>query len=208
MPKEKVPFDTLKQYIPGNSYDLLMPLIYEHKVHLTITKKRESKLGDYRNAHSGKHHRITINADLDKYTFLITLIHELAHLLVFEKHGNNVQAHGKEWKSQYAELLKGFIQKLIFPQDIIKALEISINNPAATSCAEDYLSRVLRNYSLKKSKTKMIEEVEEGKVFSIENGRRFIKGTKLRKRFKCQEVSTRKWFLFSPVYEVHEEKKE
>ena len=54
--------------------------------------------------------------------FLITLLHELAHLLTFEKWANKVSAHGKEWKAVFGQLLAQFIEHDIFPDDIKKSI--------------------------------------------------------------------------------------
>jgi predicted SprT family Zn-dependent metalloprotease len=72
---------------------------------------------------NGKNHRISVNGNLNKFSFLITLLHELAHLLAFENYGNRIQAHGKEWKFVYSNLLKDFIDKKIFPPDVESALK-------------------------------------------------------------------------------------
>jgi predicted SprT family Zn-dependent metalloprotease len=45
---------------------------------------------------NGKH-EITVNSNLNKYKFLITLIHEISHLVAFEKFGRNIKPHGNEW---------------------------------------------------------------------------------------------------------------
>jgi hypothetical protein len=47
-----------------------------------------------------------------------------------------------------------------------------------------------------------VEQIAEGGHFSLEDGRIFRKGKKLRKRFQCAEVATGKLYLFSPIYEV------
>jgi predicted SprT family Zn-dependent metalloprotease len=36
----------------------------------------------------------TVNSNLNKYKFLITLIHEISHLVAFEKFGRNIKPHG------------------------------------------------------------------------------------------------------------------
>src|SRR5690606_32853999 len=103
MPKVKQPFEALKNYIPEASFDLLMQYILHYKVKLTITRKRKTILGDYRHPHGNLGHRISINENLNRYAFLITLLHEMAHLLTYEKYGNRVKSHGKEWKTAYAD---------------------------------------------------------------------------------------------------------
>ena len=202
MPKKQVPFTALQQYIPAVTYDAVMQYLQQFHVHLTITRDRKSVLGDYRHRTHHENHRISVNSTLNKYAFLITLLHELAHLLTFEQHGNKVMAHGSEWKKIFGQLLKQFIINKVFPPDIEKELVLSLKNPAASSCAEDGLLRVLRKYYDKASHHRLVEEIPMKGMFRCNDGRVFLKEEKLRKRFKCVEVKTGRVYLFSPVYEV------
>jgi len=202
MPKTEHPLQALKSYLPENSFEQVASFLQHHKVHLTITRQRESVLGDYRNAVNGKNHRISVNGNLNKFSFLITLLHELAHLLAFENYGNRILAHGKEWKLVYSSLLKDFINKKIFPPDVESALKESVQNPAASSCAEEGLTRVLRRYDEKKKDAYLLEEIPRVVYFKTKDGRVFQKGEKLRKRFRCTEKDTGLTYLISPLYEV------
>jgi hypothetical protein len=203
MPKREVPVDHLQHYLPAGTSGAVTGYLHRYKVHLTITRHRQSVLGDYRHRTQQQNHRISVNGSLNPYAFLITLLHELAHLLTFEQYGNKVNAHGTEWKKVYGELLHQFVVKKVFPADIEKELLQSLKNPAASSCAEDKLLRTLRKYNNQTGGEFLIEELPAGAVFSIRDGRIFKKGEKLRKRFKCIEVATGKLYLFSPVYEVN-----
>lgn len=202
MPKEKVDFSALASYVPNGSFEPVLQYIIDYKVQLTITRSRSTVLGDYRHAHAGKNHRISVNGDLNKYAFLITLLHEIAHLITFEKHGNKVQPHGIEWKMLFGNLLAVFIQKNIFPDDVQQTLLRSINNPAASSCGDEKLLRVLKKYDERKEGIFFVEQINQGEKFKIKGNRIFEKGEKIRKRFKCKEIATGKWYLFSPVSEV------
>jgi hypothetical protein len=202
MPKKETPIETLQQFLPAGTYDMILDYLRKHKVHLTVSRKRNSILGDYRHKTNYTNHRISVNGNLNSYSFLITLLHELAHLLTFEQHGNKVQSHGREWKMIYSKLLEYFLSHKLFPADIERELLRSINNPAASSCAEDGLMRILRKYDLNGNAHKLLEELPVASLFRIEDGRIFKKGIKLRKRFKCIEIKTGKEYLFSPVYEV------
>ena len=201
MPKREAPVDHLQNYLPPGTFEPVLQYLNQHKVHLTIARERKSILGDYRHRTHRSNHRISVNSNLNPYSFLITLLHELAHLLTFEQFGNRVQSHGREWKSVYAQLLDQFLKNKKFPADIETELLRSLKNPAATSCAEDDLLRVLRRYDREK-KLPMVEELAPQALFRTGDGRVFRKGKQLRKRYQCMEVSTGRLYLFSPVYEV------
>jgi hypothetical protein len=161
-------------------------------------------LGDYRHRYEHKPHRISVNGSLNPYAFLITLLHELAHLLTFEQHGNRVAAHGTEWKACFAALLKYFVQSDCFPEDLKRELYRTIKNPAASSCAEEGLIRTLRRYDQSSSTEGrvLVEELSVSDAFSTPEGRQFKVEKRLRKRYLCTEIRTGKQYLFSPVYEV------
>jgi SprT protein len=202
MPKQEAPLHQLKSYLPEGSFEEVVHYLLHYKVQLTITRERKSVLGDYRNSHLNKNHRISVNGNLNSYAFLITLLHELAHLFTFERHGHRVQAHGQEWKNEFSKVLEQFLAKNIFPADIRQTLLKTLQNPAASSCADTALLRVLHKYDKKKEGVLLIESLPAGALFSIKGGRVFVKEERVRKRFKCKEIATGKIYLFSPVYEV------
>jgi SprT protein len=202
MPKQEAPLLQLQSYLPTGSFDDVAYYLQHYKVHLTITRQRQSILGDYRHAHAGQTHRISVNGNLNKYSFLITLLHELAHLFTYEQFGHRVMAHGKEWKNEFSKILAKFLLKKVFPADIEKALLQTLQNPAASSCGDEKLIRVLNNYDDKKAGIHLVESLPEGSHFKIKGERIFKKGEKIRKRYKCVEIKTGKLYLFSAVYEV------
>lgn len=202
MPKNEVPMLRLQDFLPPGTYEPVLEYLRQHKVHLTVARERKSVLGDYRHRTSDSNHRISVNGNLNTYSFLITLLHELAHLLTFEKFSNRVQAHGPEWKSVFSQVLKQFLEHKIFPADIESELLKSIRNPAASSCAEEGLMRVLRKYDTRPATSVLVESIPQGSLFKTSDGRVFERQERLRKRFRCIELGTRKVYLFSPVYEV------
>ncbi|HEY1113852.1 MAG TPA: SprT-like domain-containing protein [Chitinophagaceae bacterium] len=202
MAKKEAPINHLQHFLPPNTFEAVYRYLQQYQVHLTVARERKSILGDYRHRIPGKNHRISVNGNLNPYAFLITLLHELAHLLTFEQYGNSVASHGREWKAIFGKLLAQFIEHNVFPPDIKKALLNSLHNPAASSCADELLLRTLKKYDEKVSHLKMVEDVPHAALFQTHDGKVFRKGEKVRKRFKCVEVKTGKLYLFSPVYEV------
>lgn len=202
MPKQEAPLLQLKSYLPPASFDDVLYYLQHYKVHLTITRRRQSILGDYRHAVAGRTHRISVNGNLNPYAFLITLLHELAHLFTYEQYGHRVQSHGREWKNEFSKILARFLLKKLFPADIEKALMSTLQNPAASSCGDENLLRVLHRYDEKKEGTHLVEQIPAGALFVIKGGRVFKRGEKVRKRYKCTEVDTGKVYLFSAVYEI------
>ncbi len=202
MPKKEVPLDHLNNYLPPGTGDAVASYLQQYHVHLTIARERASILGDYRHRTDQTNHRISVNGNLNQYSFLVTLLHELSHLLTFERFGRRVQPHGREWKTIFGQLLQQFITNNVFPADIEKELLLSLDNPAASSCAEAGLLKALRNYDQKGNNQHLVEELPPHSLFKTKDGRVFQKGEKLRKRIKCKEIATGKFYLFSPVYEV------
>jgi len=202
MSKKEVDFTVLDSYLPEGCGEAVLLYMHHYKVQLTITRRRKTVLGDYRHAHKDKGHRISVNGDLNKYAFLITLLHETAHLVTYEKYGRKARPHGAEWKMCFGKILQEFMEKRIFPADVEAALFHSLKNPAASSCADEKLLRVLKNYDVIKPGVHFVEDIPLGKNFKTPEGRIFVAGEKIRKRFKCREPATGKWYLFSPLYEV------
>ena len=203
MSKVEHPLQALANYLPEGAFEPVVQLIHQYKVHLTVTRARKSVLGDYRHPFMGSNHKITVNGNLNPYEFLITLLHELAHLLCFEQHRNRVEAHGKEWKNIYGNLLGAFIALDLFPSDITKSLKKTLLNPAATANGETALLLVLRRYDkIKKQGHAFIADIPVGTIFESLNGRIFKRGAKRRIRIECTELSTGNIYSFSALTEV------
>ena len=202
MSKKEAPISQLQDYLPPDTFDEVSKFLHQYTVHLTVARERKSILGDYRHKTRNETHRISVNGNLNVYAFLITLLHELAHLFTFEQYGNKVQSHGKEWKFIFGRLLASFIERNVFPEDIKTALVQSLHNPAASSCADVLLLRTLKKYDRAKENRVFVESIAEGAHFFTPDGKMFKRGAKVRTRYKCEEIATHKMYLFSPVYEV------
>ena len=197
MAKKEAPLDYLRRWIPDEAAQPILEYLNHYQVHLTITRERKSVLGDYRHATSSSNHRISINGNLNHYSFLITLIHELAHLVTFMEFGNRVQSHGREWKGIYRKVLEEFIKLAVFPADVLAALKKNLHDLPASSCADENLMRVLRRYDVDKEGLLLVEQDSGGGGVSVwrMNGV-FRKGKKLRKKISMCGSSHRKVVSF------------
>ena len=195
----------LSKYIPGSAVDICANWIIQKNIHVKLTRGRASKFGDYMPLPHGQGHRITVNHDLNKYAFLITFIHEVAHLETFNKFKRNVDPHGKEWKNEFRVLLSDFVQRGIFPDDIRQAVSDYMINPAASSCSDHNLLRILRKYDERNIEIIHLEDLPHDAVFQLHQSRAgqiFKKGHRIRKRFQCMEVKSNRLYLVSPLAEV------
>ncbi len=190
----------LEKYLPGGAVDTIYEWLQKYHVHLRISRKRTSKLGDYRPPQNGNGHNITVNHDLNRYAFLITLVHEIAHLVTWEKHGRRARAHGKEWKQEYRLLMEPFIDQGIFPPEVEKALKAYLQKSYASSGSDVHLTRALQQYDADPGIT--LEMLEEGSIFTLPNGRTFRKGKKMRKRYRCESLDNRRIYLVNPLARV------
>ncbi|WP_294818793.1 SprT-like domain-containing protein [uncultured Flavobacterium sp.] len=192
--------EVLERYIPEHAADTVFELIKLYGVHLKIVNERVTRHGDYRRDDSG-YHRITVNANLNKYRFLITLVHEIAHLAAFEKFGRNIKPHGEEWKHTFQKLMVPFIRPEIFPNQLLPLLARHFRNPKASSDTDATLSLALKQFDGASDKT-YIFQLPYGSTFRIYNGKIFKKGAQRVKRFECLELGTGRMYLFNPNAEV------
>jgi len=194
----------LSKYVPPDTIKICVSWIVQKNIHLKITRDRSSKYGDYIPLQQGGH-RISVNHNLNQYSFLITFIHEVAHLETYLKYKRRHEPHGKEWKHEFRILLKEFIDRNIFPEDIKKALVNYIHNPSASSCTDYHLHKALKAYDRPDEGRFHLEDLPENSLFTMYKSTsklRFKKGQKLRTRFQCLEVTTNRIYFVSPMAEV------
>ncbi|NDC40519.1 MAG: hypothetical protein EBZ77_03065 [Chitinophagia bacterium] len=192
----------LEQFLPKGSFPLVAPFFSDHTIHLTLTHERKSVLGDYRNPTKTEPHRISVNINLNPYNFLITLLHELAHMHTYNLYKHTVSPHGDEWKQEFRKILVPFIKEKIFPADVTAALMAYLKNPAASTCTDAGLYRALYRYDQKKEGHCLVEEVPMHRKFATDDGNVYVKLEKVRTRHKAMHVQTKRMFLFSGISDV------
>lgn len=193
--------EVLEKYLPERAVEPCFQLIKLNGVHLKIVNERVTRHGDYRRLPDGKH-LITVNATLNKYRFLITLVHEIAHLIAFEKYGRSIKPHGHEWKRTFQFLMLPFLRPEIFPSKLLPLLAIHFKNPRASSSTDVKLSIALQQFDTQENDKTYVYQLPLGSIFRIYNGKLFRKGNKRVKRFECVEVKTGKVYLFQPNAQV------
>ena len=193
--------DTLQKYLPELAVAPCFELIKIHGVHLKIVNHRVTRHGDYRRLPNGLH-LITVNASLNKYRFLITLVHEIAHLVAFETYGRRIKPHGTEWKHTFQHLMVPFIRPEVFPTQLLPIIANHFKNPKASSSTDARLSIALKAFDEEERELSYVYELPMGSVFRLYNGKLYKKGKKKVKRYECVELSTGRLYLFQPNAEV------
>lgn len=193
--------DVLKKYLPERAVVPCLLLIKETGVHLKIVNERVTRHGDYRKMPNGQH-QITVNANLNKYRFLITLVHEIAHLVAFGKYGRQIKPHGVEWKKTFQYMMLPYLRPEIFPSKLLPILANHFRNPKASSDTDAKLSVALKSFDVRDGSKSYVFELPFGSVFRMYNGKLFQKGKRRVKRYECVELASGKMYLFQPNAEV------
>jgi hypothetical protein len=194
--------EILRKYIPETAIPRISVWIIDFDFKLKIKKERSTRLGDYTSPRNGSNHLITINFNLNPYAFLITLVHEVAHLVTFNQYKNRVLPHGAEWKKNFAELMIPFMTSDVFPVDVLYALRKYMQNPAASSCSDKTLLKTLKLYDVHDSSKIFLDYLPAQTIFLYNGERLFRKGEKIRTRIRCTEVQTGQVYLFNSLTEV------
>lgn len=193
-------YRTLARFAPDFFVAYLVELILNAKVVFKIVPGRLTKLGDFRVRSEVDKPIITVNGNLNKYAFLITTLHELAHLNTYRQYGNRVAPHGLEWKNAFRALLEPVLLSKKLPNDIEKVLWKTFTNTKASSCSDIHLSRVLKKYD-SPSDDFSLEQIPVSSHFSL-NGRAFEKGLLRRSRYLCKEIRSGKQYLIHALATV------
>jgi hypothetical protein len=196
----------LNDKLPGVPLASIIRLAADYPFNLKVVRSRTSKSGDFRAPHNGNPARITVNGDLNQYAFLITTVHELAHHVVethcnVSLHKRRHKPHGTEWKTAFRELMTPFMFPHIIPPDILFPLAAYLRNPKASSSGDQDLMRAIRQHD-KNHDQLNLEDLPYDALFRIHNGMVFRKKEKLRTRFTCIHLQTKRTYRISPLAEV------
>lgn len=190
--------ENLSKYIPKNAVELVDKILTNHPIKIKIVNNRTTKHGDFKKFKNGSL-QITINKSLNEYQFLLTLIHEIAHLVTY-KQSKRVKPHGIEWKQNFQHLMLPFLQPTIYSQKMLPYLANYLKNPKASTGADVNLTYALKQYDEMSGKS-FIFELQHGSIFTF-NDKTYKKGNKRRTRFECLELTSNKSYLFNQNAEV------
>ena len=171
-----------------------MELWKGHPFHFKVTRTRATKAGDFFCASVDSTPRITVNHDLNPFLFLITYIHEVAHLRVFFEGNRRADPHGGEWKNCFRMLMQPVLTQGVFPEPLLSVLVEHLKNPKASSFTDVALTRALRNHDHQAYAMITVSELAEGSLFEL-SGKYFRKGKLKRTRFICQDVKSKRHYL-------------
>ena len=120
----------------------------------------------------------------------------------WKKYGDEIQSHGKEWKSEYRLLLQPFLHNDVFPEDVKTALRNYLHNPAATVCSDKNLFKTMRRYDENTDGHIFLDELPLQTEFIAEDAHTYLKIKKIRTRYLCSRVNTRHEYLFHGTAQV------
>lgn len=183
----------LKTHVPAVALEYCFVLWKSSPFELKITKSRQTKVGDFTSRRSKLHPRITLNNDLNPYLFLLTYVHEVAHLHVHLKFGERVDPHGETWRATFTDLMIPLLWESVFPEEILHELRRHMINPKASSFADTALTQAFRKFDANASQV-VLSKVPEGSIFCLQ-GKYFKKGKLRRTRVLCCELKSKKDYL-------------
>ena len=185
--------EILRPYLPAAALDHVERAIGGLAVDLRVVRPRRTKLGDHRPPPAPlRPHRITVNADLNPYAFLTTLLHEVAHAATWERHRprRRLRPHGPEWKQEFSAVLAPVVAAGVFPDELAAAVTRSLWNPAAATCSDRELLLALARYDRPPEGRVRVEDLPDGAWFRIDGRHLFRAGRIVRTRRRCFEVGT------------------
>jgi hypothetical protein len=191
--------EVLQRYFPQQTIDQVSGWLVKYAVQLKVTRGRITKLGDFRPAGKTRYHRISVNGDLNKYFFYLVFVHELAHLLVWNKYGRKVTPHGQQWKEEFGSLLKQAVYNQYLPDELVQPVLDFSTHVKATFAADNKLWKALRSFDENPKSEITIDQIPFESYFLAANGKLFKKEEKLRTRFRCSCIVTRRKYLFHPM---------
>ncbi len=194
----------LQKKIPVEAVSYVLDLWNVHPFSFTMPKTRKTCLGNYR-LQNGQH-TVSVNADLNTYSFLITLIHEIAHQHVaVNQHmfKRPAEPHGVEWKTTFSKLMQPLLNRSdIFPADILAVLVPHMRMPKASSMRDPKLVKALKKYDANPIENgESLGKITVGHTFEF-NKKTYRKIENRRSRTLVEDIFTNKRYTIPSFAEV------
>jgi len=191
----------LAPHLPQAAVAYCAGLWKQHQFELCIVRPRRTRLGDF-TKRPHKNPRITLNANLNPYSFLVTYLHEVAHHVVYAAFPKKrIAPHGQEWKAAFGDLLQPVLNENCFPADILSPLQRYSYNPKASTGSDAALVLALAKHNPEEVKSgdvaeasankKTLLHLSEGANFVFQE-REFTRGPLRRTRVLCFEKSSKR----------------
>lgn len=193
----------LENHLPPETAAGVLEALRTRMIFLRIKPKRSSKLADFRPATRTLPHRITMNHDLNKYEFLFTLMHELAHYEAFKLYGRKHKPHGTEWRNLFRSLINPYLERNVFPPDLEQGILAHFGRKGLTDCSDGQLHELFKRYDKpsdghNKPEQPTVDMLPLNSRFALPDGRQFIKLKLRRKRFSCYCYNDKRMYVFGP----------
>jgi hypothetical protein len=192
-------------HIPAGAVGYCEALQRQYPFRFRLSRPRKTRFGDFRALPDRTTH-ITVNADLNPYAFLLTLVHEIAHCAVYHTYRRPGKPHGRTWQTTFQRLMTPLLTEALFPPDVLAPLRTYLSRPAATTSGHPALRQALSRYdrtgkplpanaasdlggNVPGSHGPVLRQLPEGQVFQL-RGKTYVRGTLRRTRVVCKEVQS------------------
>lgn len=188
MPKPTESTELFARHVPPAAVAYCQRLRADWEFSLRVTRPRRTRLGTHQfDPTTG--HLVTVNADLGPEAFLITYLHEVAHVVTVRQARRHPQPHGAAWKRNFRLLLEPMLTEAVFPPAVLRPLRAYALNPTAATSSYPPLAQALQNVGSPPDGTTTVAQVPEGEAFVLHH-RTFVRGPLRRTRALCTEAST------------------
>lgn len=183
----------LDKFLPESALFYIEKWLQPYFCHIRITRKRNSKLGDFRYSIDRKH-QISVNGDLDPQLFFFVLTHEIAHLITFDA-DRRIAPHGIEWKTSYRNLLMESLH--LYNEDLQPLIKKFSKTPKANFMAAPDLVK----YFHTEEDVDFVEDLAVGSYFEYQNQAYEIIELR-KKRYLCKNLNSGRKYLFRACAQV------
>ena len=186
--------NNINPYIPKMSAEGLINLIENENFSIKVVKERITKHGDFRKLNN-QNSVITVNKSNNKYRFLMTLIHEIAHYYTY-RDNKFAKPHGLKWKNIFKKITEPFLNINIFPESLLVSLRKHMEDPKSSFSYDSELSKELDKYYNDKSEDLVYLDDLPPNSFFIYRDKKYVKVQKKRKRYLCKCLTNKRNYLF------------